>query len=67
MSEQHSLRLLNPLVLITISYRDDIVTATLIGVATDPPIGVRIGVAKMFTDQVEGIGRASGEDRGTEI
>ena len=40
---------------------------TLIDVAIDPSIGVMTDVAKMCTDQVEGIGRVSEEDQGTEI
>jgi len=54
-------------VLITITYRDDIVTATLTGVAIVPSIGVMIGVVKISTDQLEGIGHVNGEDQGTEI
>lgn len=61
--------------LITITYRNDIVTATLtdvviapsIGVMTDVMTGVMTGVVKISTDQLEGIGHVSGEDQGTEI
>lgn len=42
-------------------------TATFIGVAIVPSIGVMTGVAKIYTDQVGGIGRVTGEDRGTEM
>lgn len=41
-------------------------TATFIGAAIAPSIGVMTGVAKIPTDQVGGIGRVTGEGRGTE-